>query len=137
MNRNDALRLVSLDVVCGSHGQHADMTLEIDGKTHSAKTTGTGPVDATFRAIRQLVPHDAALKLYQVHAVTGGTDAQVQVSVQLDDEGTVYNGHAADIDTLVASAQAYVSALNKWRQMKQKHEAAKTALDKVKQARAG
>jgi 2-isopropylmalate synthase len=60
-----------------------------------------------------LAPHDAKLELFQVHAVTEGTDAQAEVSVRLSHDGTVSAGKGADPDTLVASARAYVSALNK------------------------
>ena len=75
--------------------------------------TGNGPVDATFNAVQAIWPHDAALELYQVHAVTEGTDAQAEVTVRLNDNGMTVNGQGADYDTLVASARAYVNALNK------------------------
>ena len=74
---------------------------------------GDGPVDATFNAIKSIIPHEAKLQLYQVHAVTEGTDAQAEVSVRLEDEGHQVTGRAADTDTLVASAKAYLSALNR------------------------
>jgi 2-isopropylmalate synthase len=81
------------------------------------QATGNGPVDATFNAIARLVPHVAKLALYQVHAVTEGTDAQAEVSVRLEDAaeagGRAVTARAADPDTLVASAKAYLSALNK------------------------
>jgi 2-isopropylmalate synthase len=70
-------------------------------------------VDATFQAIRKLVPHQAVLQLYQVHAVTKGTDAQAEVTVRLEENGKSVNGQGADMDTMVASARAYVKALNK------------------------
>ncbi len=66
-----------------------------------------------FNAIRKLVPHQGKLDLYQVHAVTGGTDAQAKVSVRLKGEGIMATGNASDPDTLVASAKAYIHALNK------------------------
>ena len=72
-----------------------------------------GKVDATFNAIKNLVPHDARLQLYQVHAVTEGTDAQAEVTVRLEENGKTVNGQGADTDTMVASARAYVNALNK------------------------
>ena len=74
---------------------------------------GNGPVDATFNAIKALVPHEAVLELYQVHAVTEGTDAQAEVSVRLSADDRSVTSRAADPDTLVASAQAYLGALNK------------------------
>jgi 2-isopropylmalate synthase len=72
-------------------------------------------VDATFNAIKAIIPHQAKLALFQVHAVTEGTDAQAEVSVRLEDEkaGKSVTAKGADPDTLVASAKAYVSALNK------------------------
>ena len=65
-----------------------------------------------FNAIHEIVPHGAALRLFQVHAVTEGTDAQAQVSVRLEEDGRIATGQAADTDTLTASAKAYVNALN-------------------------
>jgi 2-isopropylmalate synthase len=68
-----------------------------------------------FIAIKSLVldAADAELKLYQVHAITGGTDAQAEVTVRLEQNGRMVTGHGADVDTLVASAKAYINALNK------------------------
>ena len=65
-----------------------------------------------FNAIREVAPHAAVLRLFQVHAVTEGTDAQAQVSVRLEEDGRIATGQAADTDTLTASAKAYVNALN-------------------------
>ena len=111
---HDRVRFVSLQVIAGSRGpQSAELELDIDGERHAAKTTGNGPVDATFNAIKQMVPHAARLQLYQVHAVTEGTDAQAEVTVRLDESGKSVNGQGSDPDTLVASARAYIHALNK------------------------
>ncbi len=108
------IKFVSLQVICGSTGpQKATLELEIDGEVTSAEATGDGPVDATFQAIRKLFPHEATLQLYQVHAVTKGTDAQAEVTVRLEEKGKSVNGQGADVDTMVASARAYVKALNK------------------------
>jgi 2-isopropylmalate synthase len=108
------LKFVSLQVMCGSRGpQMADLELEIDGVVHNVQARGDGPVDATFNAIKKLVPHAAQLQLYQVHAVTEGTDAQAKVTVRLAEAGKSVNGQGADTDTLVASARAYIHALNK------------------------
>ncbi|MDA0655039.1 MAG: 2-isopropylmalate synthase [Proteobacteria bacterium] len=110
----ETIKFVSLRVIAGSHGpQEADLELEIDGDIRATHATGDGPVDATFNAIGKLVPHTARLQLYQVHAVTEGTDAQAQVSVRLEEKGKSVNGQGADTDTLVASAKAYIHALNK------------------------
>ena len=70
-------------------------------------------MDAIFNAIHALVPHEAKLELYQVHAVTEGTDAQAEVSVRLSADGRSFTSRGADPDTLVASAKAYLGALNK------------------------
>ena len=104
---------VSLGVQCGSGGQHADIRLKIDGNLAEATSEGDGPVDATFKAIKKLITHGAKLDLYQVHAVTQGTDAQAEVTVRLCRDEVIANGNAADTDTLVASAKAYLNALNK------------------------
>ena len=82
-------------------------------KLNQPQKTGDGPVDAIFKCIKVLYPHDVKLQLYQVHAVTEGTDAQATVSVRIEEEGKTTVGQAADTDTLVASANAYLSALNK------------------------
>ncbi|MBU0642847.1 MAG: hypothetical protein KJ731_19620, partial [Alphaproteobacteria bacterium] len=74
---------------------------------------GLNPVDATFKAIKELFPTTARLQLYQVHAVTEGTDAQATVSVRLEEDGKIVTGQSADTDTVVASAKAYVNALNR------------------------
>lgn len=114
IREEDKFRFVSLQVTCGSKGeQSAEVEIEVDGKTQKAKTSGTGPVDATFNAIRKVIPHEAKLLLYQVHAVTKGTDAQAEVTVRLGRDGTMVNGTGSDTDTLVASAMAYISALNR------------------------
>ena len=111
---HDRVKFVSLQVIAGSRGpQSAELELDIDGKRQLAKTTGNGPVDATFNAIKAVVPHTARLQLYQVHAVTEGTDAQAEVSVRLEENGKSVNGQGDDPDTLVASARAYIHALNK------------------------
>jgi 2-isopropylmalate synthase len=112
----DRVKVVSLIVIAGTMGpQSATLTLDMDGKQSTVQATGNGPVDATFNAIGKLIPHEAKLELYQVHAVTQGTDAQAEVSVRLGEpkEGKSVTARAADPDTLVASAKAYVGALNK------------------------
>ena len=111
---SDRIKVVALTVVAGSMGpQSATLTLDIDGQHQTVQATGNGPVDAIFNAIKVLVPHEATLQLYQVHAVTEGTDAQAEVSVRLEENGRSVTGRGADPDTLVASAKAYVHALNK------------------------
>jgi 2-isopropylmalate synthase len=111
---HDRVKIVSLTVIAGTMGpQTATLTLDIDGKHETTQSTGNGPVDAIFNAIHALVPHEAKLELYQVHAVTEGTDAQAEVSVRLAQDGRSFTARGADPDTLVASAKAYLGALNK------------------------
>ena len=74
---------------------------------------GDGPVDAIFNAIKSLFPHEATLVLFEVHAVTEGTDAQAGVTVRLAEDGKSVTGRGSDTDTMVAAARAYVHALNK------------------------
>ncbi len=116
---------MALTVIAGTMGpQSATLTLAIDGQQQTVQATGNGPVDATFNAIRMLVPHEAKLQLYQVHAVTEGTDAQAEVSVRLEEDGRTVTGRGADTDTMVASAKAYVAALGKLMVKRQKTAAA-------------
>jgi 2-isopropylmalate synthase len=89
------------------------MKLDVEGQMKIEEAEGNGPVDAVFNCIKALVPHEAKLELYQVHAVTEGTDAQAEVSVRLAHEGRSMTAKGADPDTLVASAKAYLGALNK------------------------
>ena len=112
---NDHIRLVSLEINCGTvhRPPKASLEMEIDGDSRTCTSTGDGPVDAAFNAIKELFPHTADLQLYQVHAVTHGTDAQAEVTVRLGEDGKTVNGQSADTDTMVASVKAYINALNK------------------------
>jgi len=113
-NQVNAINLKSLKVFAGTgEPQKAEMTLDVYGEVKKTSETGDGPVDAIFKCIKVLYPHDVKLQLYQVHAVTEGTDAQATVSVRIEEKGKTTVGQAADTDTLVASANAYLSALNK------------------------
>ena len=110
----DRIKLVSLSVIAGTRGpQRATMKLDIEGRQMIEECEGNGPVDATFNCIKAMVPHQATLELYQVHAVTEGTDAQAEVSVRLSENGRSVTAKGADPDTLVAAAKAYLGALNK------------------------
>ncbi len=111
---DEELKLKSLRVSCGTGGPaEATMVMDVNGTEKSATCTGDGPVDATFKAVREIHPNDARLQLYQVHAVTEGMDAQATVSVRLEENGNVVTGQSADTDTVVASAKAYINALNR------------------------
>jgi 2-isopropylmalate synthase len=111
---SDRVKMISLLVIAGTMGpQSATLTLDIEGSQKTIQALGNGPVDATFNAIKALIPHEAKLELYQVNAVTAGTDAQAEVSVRLEHNGRSVTSRAADPDTLAASAKAYIGALNK------------------------
>jgi 2-isopropylmalate synthase len=112
---NEYMRFVGLQIQAGTKGpQIATLDVIVNGKIHHIKAEGNGPVDAIFKAIRMIEPHeDATLALYQVHAVTGGTDAQAEVTVRLEENGLSVIGQGADVDTLVASCRAYINGLNK------------------------
>jgi 2-isopropylmalate synthase len=114
-------RVIALTVIAGTGGpQKAIVTMDVGGQHVTKEANGSGPIDATFNAIKAVMPHEAKLQLYQVHAVTEGTDAQAEVSVRLEDGGRVATGRGADVDTLVSSARAYVTALNKLQAHRQK-----------------
>lgn len=113
-NTAGRVKFVALDVHCGSGGKaKAALTVTVDGENTATESDGFGPVDAVFKALRKAAPHKAHLELYQVHAVTQGTDAQAEVTVRLAKEGKIRTGNGRDTDTLVASACAYIDAVNK------------------------
>jgi 2-isopropylmalate synthase len=115
VHAQERVKVISLTVIAGTMGhQSATLTLDVDGRHETVQTTGNGPVDAIFNAIKAIIPHEATLELYQVQAVTQGTDAQAEVAVRLcDKDGRSVTGKGAHNDTLVSSARAYISALNK------------------------
>jgi len=92
---------------------HAILTLSVDGAEQRTEADGGGPVDATFKAIENVVNSDAELQLYSVNNITSGTDAQGEVTVRLSKGGRIVNGQGADTDIVVASAKAYLNGLNK------------------------
>jgi 2-isopropylmalate synthase len=111
---HDRIQVRDVEIHCGTGPARAILTLDVEGEERTVATRGNGPIDALFAAIRELVPHDqSVLERYQVHAVTGGTDAQAEVSVLLAEDGRTVRGVGAHHDTLVASVRAYVNALNK------------------------
>src|SRR4029078_13582930 len=111
---HDRIKVLSMTVIAGTIGpQSATLSLDIDGKHVTTQSTGNGPVDAIFNAIHAPWPHEAKLELYQVHAVTEGTDAQAEVSVRLSHDGRAVTAKGADPDNFGASAKAYLGALNK------------------------
>jgi 2-isopropylmalate synthase len=111
---NERIRLVALRV-CSETGEkpHAEITIDIDGEEKTANADGGGPVDAAFKAIESVVNSGSELLLYSVNNITSGTDAQGEVTVRVEKGGRVVNGQGADTDIVIASAKAYISALNK------------------------
>ena len=101
--------------VCSETGEvpEAAVTLALGGIEHKAAAIGGGPVDAAFKAIEKIAGSGAALLLYSVNAITTGTDAQGEVTVRLAKGGRIVNGQGADTDIVIASAKAYLNALNK------------------------
>jgi len=112
---NEFFKLISLKV-CSETGEipAATLVLEIGGEEVPAAATGGGPVDATFRAIETVVNSETRLQLYSVNNITSGTDAQGEVTVRLKKDGRIVSGQGADTDIVIASANAYINALNKW-----------------------
>lgn len=110
---DDKITVKDLVVTCGSQRPMAVLTLVIDGEEKTATATGDGPVDSCFNAVRSLVPHNAALQLFQVHAVTEGTDAQATVSVRLEEDGKIATAQSSHTDTILAATKAYVHAINR------------------------
>jgi 2-isopropylmalate synthase len=90
----------------------AAIRLRIDGQEQRAEADGSGPVDATFKAIERIANSNSTLQLYSVNAITSGTDSQGEVTVRLEQGGRIVNGQGADTDIVVASARAYLDALN-------------------------
>lgn len=111
---NEQFKLISLKV-CSETGEtpHAEVVVQVNGEEKTAEQSGSGPVDAAFKAIEQIVHSDAELKLYSVNNITSGTDSQGEVSVRLSKEDKIVNGQGADTDIVIASAKAYINALNR------------------------
>lgn len=101
--------------VCSETGEtpRAHITLTLDGEERSATAEGGGPVDASFKAIESILQTDTDLLLYSVNNITSGTDAQGEVTVRIAKDGRIFNGQGADTDIVIASAKAYINALNK------------------------
>ena len=123
MRGQDAILVKHLRVESGTGIEPvAALTLVVNGDERCITAEGGGPVDAIFKAIRGLYPHTATLQLFQISAVTEGTDAQATVTVRLDENGRTVTGKASDTDTMAAAAYAYVNALNKLVVKREKQE---------------
>ena len=111
---HEHFRLLTLKVVSETGAVPSARVAIAAGATElHADTNGDGPVDAVFKAIERMVQSNAKMLLYSVNAITGGTDAQGEVTVRLERDGRIVNGNGADTDIIVASAKAYLNALNK------------------------
>lgn len=111
---NERVKLVALKV-CSETGETpvASMTLWVDGEEKNAQAKGSGPVDAAFKAIEEIIQSGTQLLLYSVNNITTGTDSQGEVTVRLEKDARIVNGQGADTDIVIASAKAYVNAVNK------------------------
>ena len=111
---NENIKFVSLKVNAGSFEKNeANLVLLVNDESVETVSNGNGPIDATFNAIKSLTNTKFRLKLYQVNAITAGTDAQGEVTVRLEDNDLSSQAKGSDPDIIVASAKAYISALNK------------------------
>ncbi|MEO6698749.1 MAG: 2-isopropylmalate synthase [Paraperlucidibaca sp.] len=112
-NAEEVFKLVSLEVTSKTGTKpKALLTLNVAGVDEVVTATGSGPVDATFRAIEAVANSATSLDLYSVNAITSGTDSQGEVTVRLSRAGRIINGHGSDTDIVIASAKAYLNALN-------------------------
>ncbi|MEK7712209.1 MAG: 2-isopropylmalate synthase, partial [Pseudomonadota bacterium] len=114
LEHEERLKLVALRV-CSETGTkpYALVTLNVNGEQRAAGAEGGGPVDAAFKAIDQVLECQCQLQLYSVNNITSGTDSQGEVTVRLEKGGRIVNGHGADTDIVIASAKAYLNALDK------------------------
>ncbi len=110
----EVFKLISLRV-CSETGEtpHANLTIRMGKTERAAEADGSGPVDATFKAIEQIANSQSQLLLYSVNNITTGTDAQGEVTVRLSKNGRIVNGQGSDTDIVIASAKAYLNALNR------------------------
>ncbi|HKK15799.1 MAG TPA: 2-isopropylmalate synthase, partial [Gammaproteobacteria bacterium] len=110
----ERIKLVSMKV-CSETGEtpNATVTMMVDGQEKQGTSSGGGPVDATFKAIESVINSGVDLQLYSVNNITTGTDSQGEVTVRIDRAGRIVNGQGADTDIVIASAKAYISAINK------------------------
>ncbi len=116
MRDHNRVRFESLEITSSSMDKvraKATVQLHVDGVLKEASASGDGPIDAAFNAIKELVPHEANLVLFKAEALTPDTDAQAKATIRLEENGKLVDGQGSDTDTVVASARAYVHALNK------------------------
>lgn len=111
---HNRLRLVALNIHSSTDGTAvADLTMSIDGESQKSVVYGAGPIDAVFNAVKDIMDWHPRLVIFQVNAITQGTDAQAECTVRLEEDGRTVNGQGADEDTITAAARAYIAAMNK------------------------
>ena len=110
----DRYRLLYLNVVSGTVAvPTATIQMDVDGEQRQKAGFGMGPIDATFNTIQEMVGSDVELLRFTISAITGGTDAQGEVTVRLKQNGVVALGKGTDPDIITASAKAYINGLNR------------------------
>ena len=120
---NSKIKFIDLKVKCGSNlNANSEIQVEIDGKLKKSISDGQGPIDSIFKSIQKIVANNAQLTLFQVNSITKGVDAQAEVNVRLQESGISVQGQGKDIDTMVASAKAYINALNKLINKREKYK---------------
>jgi len=114
LEHDEKIRLVALRVTSELGTKpYAMVTLNVQGEQRASGAEGGGPVDAAFRAIDAILETEVQLLLYSVNNITSGTDSQGEVTVRLEKGGRIVNGHGSDTDIVIASAKAYLNALDK------------------------
>jgi 2-isopropylmalate synthase len=117
---SDFFKIISINFSSGTDMRPvATVKLLIDGEEVTVSEYGSGPVDAVYKAISKATGVTPNLQSYVVAAITGGTDAQGEVTVRVEEDGIFSQGQGANTDVVVASAKAYVNALNKLRWRKE------------------
>jgi len=119
---SNRLQVISLNTHTSSDGTSvADLTMAIDDEECKTLVYGSGPMDAAFNAVKKLIGFSPKLVLFQIHAITQGTDAQAECTVRLEEDGRTVNGQGAHEDTVTAAARAYTAAANKLLVKREKH----------------
>ena len=126
-------RMAYLSVVCGNMAiPTATVRIEVDGQMHQEAGFGDGPVDATLKAIQKIIKTNSKLLQFSINAITGGTDAQGEVFVKLQEKGSTVIGKGVDTDVIVASGKAYINALNKLEFVKKRKDSGKSPVKSEK-----
>lgn len=115
LDTTENYKVLDLDVICGNKRDPlSNITLELpDGKVVKSSKTGTGPVDAVCNSIDDITKIEVNLTEFSVSSVTEGIDALGEVTIRIEKEGTIYTGQGSDTDIILASAKAYVNAINR------------------------